>query len=54
MSASASSAQAGSIQAMPTALEELELQYLESEAKRIQQRKDEILRARESKAGEGS
>ena len=53
-SASELSAQASGIQAMPTTIEELELQYLESEAKRIQQRKEEILRARESKIGEGS
>jgi len=39
---------------MPTTIEELELQYLDSQAKRIQQRKEEILRARESKIGEGS
>jgi len=52
--ASGLSVQAGSSQPMPTTIEELKLQYLESEARRIQQRKDEILRTRESKLGEGS
>jgi len=53
-SASELSAQASGVQGMPTTIEELELQYLESEARRIQQRKEEILRERGGKTGEGS
>lgn len=49
-----SAAQASSSLPMPTTIEELELQYLESEARRIQQRREEIMRTRESKVGEGS
>jgi hypothetical protein len=53
-SASGLSVQTGSSQPMPTTIEELELQYLESETKRTQQRREEILRAREGRLGEGS
>ena len=40
------SASATQSQPLPTTVEELELQYLESEARRIQERRDELLRAR--------
>jgi hypothetical protein len=34
---------------MPSTIEELELQYLEAEERRIRQRKEELLRARDTK-----